>query len=488
MQTSSRLENYYLLIVLLIALFTSFTFQGARGLYESTEGRYAECGLEMVKNHNYMIPTLNGVPHWTKPPLTYWVIAGGIKVFGINEFGARIGNSIAFFVSVLILYALAFVLWNKKTAFYAGMIYATSPFALIGSNSLSTDELLTLWEMSTVLFYWLYMKKGSFGWITALGISAGLAFLTKGPPGLLTILVIILFHQFSGKKIRKFPLLHLFAACCLFAVTGLSWYIYSVIHHPDLLGYYLGKEVYARIMTDTFHRNPQWYAPLYVYCLPLISGLGVWIIFFRHGYREFNAGISSSASFKQYVSDHKTTFFLLLWLFVPLIVLSLSKSRLPLYVLPLVPVTALAAARLAFTEGIKPKTVLTIAVICAVIFVGLKKYAQYIESRNNMGHLYTKYIDKNDYDIICLFETREYCGLQFYTYDKCVRVAEQADPVMNVRAISDIVNNPVINKKMYFFTDKKNQIKMESFIDTTVYHSRVIKESAKYLLYRVNRM
>jgi 4-amino-4-deoxy-L-arabinose transferase len=487
MQTSSRLEKYYLLIVLMIALFTSVTFQGARGLYESTEGRYAECGLEMVKSHNYMTPTLNGVPHWTKPPLTYWVIAGGIKVFGRNEFGARIGNSIAFLASVIILYALAFVLWNKKTAVYAGLIYATSPFAIIGSNSLSTDELLTLWELSTVLFYWLYLKNGSFRWSTALGVSAGLAFLTKGPPGLLAILVIILFHQFAGRKIRTFPIVYIFAGLFLFALTGLSWYVYSIINHPDLLGYFLGKEVYARILTDHFNRHPQWYAPLYVYGLPLISGLGVWVIFFRNGYWEFTAGISSSTSLKQYISDHKTAFFLLLWFIVPLIVLSISKSRLPLYVLPLVPVIALAAARLAATEKVKPESMLTIAVVCAVILVGLKKYAQYIESGNNMGYLYTEYLDKNDYDVVCMFETKEYFGLQFYTYDKCVRVSEKGDPAMNIRAISDIVNDSGSNNNIIFFTDKKNQRKAESLIDTTAFHYSVIKESGKYLLYRVNR-
>jgi 4-amino-4-deoxy-L-arabinose transferase-like glycosyltransferase len=487
MQTSIRLEKQYLLIVLLIALFTSFTFQGSRGLYESTEGRYAECGLEMVKSHDYMTPTLNGVPHWTKPPLTYWVIAAGIKIFGKNESGARIGNSVAFFFSVIMLYALALVLWNKKTAFYAGLIYATSPFAIIGSNSLSTDELLTLWELSTVFFYWLYLKNGSFRWSAALGISAGLAFLTKGPPGLLTILVIILYHQFAGKQIRKFPVVHIVTGLLLFAITGLSWYVYSIINNPDLLGYFLGKEVYARIATNHFNRHPQWYAPLYVYGLPLISGLGAWVIFFRNGYREFTARISSPPSLRQFVSDHKTAFFLVLWFIIPLIVLSISKSRLPLYVLPLVPVIALAVARLVVADSVKPKTVLTIALVSAFILVGLKKYAQYVESNNNMGHLYTECLNSNDYDVVCIFDTKEYFGLQFYTFDKCIRIAEKGDPAMNVRAVSEIMNDSRINNNMIFFTDKKNRGKVESLIDTTVFHYNVVNESAKYLLYRINR-
>jgi 4-amino-4-deoxy-L-arabinose transferase-like glycosyltransferase len=64
-------------VVLAIAFLITSVFQGSRGLYETTEGRYAECGREMLIAGKYLEPTLDFKPHWTKPPMTYWAIAGG---------------------------------------------------------------------------------------------------------------------------------------------------------------------------------------------------------------------------------------------------------------------------------------------------------------------------------------------------------------------------------------------------------------------------
>ena len=62
--------------MIFLALFVAFSFQGTRGIYETTEGRYAECAREMVETGNYLAPTLSYRPHWSKPPLAYWIIAG----------------------------------------------------------------------------------------------------------------------------------------------------------------------------------------------------------------------------------------------------------------------------------------------------------------------------------------------------------------------------------------------------------------------------
>jgi 4-amino-4-deoxy-L-arabinose transferase len=281
MSNKKDFSKYYLYAVIIVASTTSFCFQGSRGLYESTEGRYAQCSLEMLSSGNYLVPTLNHVPHWTKPPLTYWVIASGIKILGKNTWGARIGNSVAFLISVIMIYLLANLFWNRTVALYAGLIYATSPLAIAGANSLSTDQLLTMWELMTVLFYWLFLRYGSVKWIIITGASTGFAFLTKGPPGLLTILVIIVFHFIEGKNIRRAGLLPVTGGFITFCITGLSWYVYSVINNPHLLDYFLGEEVYARIFSEEFRRNPRWYAPLYIYGLPLLFGGGGWIFFLR---------------------------------------------------------------------------------------------------------------------------------------------------------------------------------------------------------------
>ena len=55
-------------LVVVLAIIAAFSFQGSRGIYETTEGRYAEAAREMVETGKYLVPTLDYRPHWTKPP------------------------------------------------------------------------------------------------------------------------------------------------------------------------------------------------------------------------------------------------------------------------------------------------------------------------------------------------------------------------------------------------------------------------------------
>ncbi len=63
--------NRFYGIMLCMAIIVAFAFQGSRGIYDTTEGRYAEVAREMLESGNYLEPTLMYQPHWTKPPLAY---------------------------------------------------------------------------------------------------------------------------------------------------------------------------------------------------------------------------------------------------------------------------------------------------------------------------------------------------------------------------------------------------------------------------------
>ena len=61
-----------------------FPFLGSFGLLEPDEGRFAQIGREMAANGNYLVPHLNGIEQFYKPPLVYWVNAIGYKIFGVS--------------------------------------------------------------------------------------------------------------------------------------------------------------------------------------------------------------------------------------------------------------------------------------------------------------------------------------------------------------------------------------------------------------------
>ena len=59
-------------------------------LMDKTEARYAEISRIMEETNDFITPQIDyNVPFWAKPPLSTWLSALSIKVFGENEFAVR---------------------------------------------------------------------------------------------------------------------------------------------------------------------------------------------------------------------------------------------------------------------------------------------------------------------------------------------------------------------------------------------------------------
>ena len=223
MQDNEKISKVFRLVMVFLALLAAFSFQGSRGLYETTEGRYAECSREMMERGSYLEPTLGCRPHFTKPPLTYWAIAGGMRLLGSNEWGVRLYNAVAFFLTVMAIAWIGTTLWGKTTGIAAGLIYASSPFPVFGAYAVTTDTLLTLWGISAVLCC-IKASRGQSSlerktWIVAMWVFFGLGFLTKGPPALILLLPILVWHFL--RKEKKFKLANPLGIF-LFIVIGFS--------------------------------------------------------------------------------------------------------------------------------------------------------------------------------------------------------------------------------------------------------------------------
>lgn len=331
-----------LLGIVLVALAVGLAFQGSRGLYESTEGRYAEVGREMLETGEWWVPQLDYQPHWTKPPVTYWAIAGGIALLGPDAWGVRLVSALAFPLLALTVVWLGARLWDLREGVLAGVVYATSLFPVVAASTISTDLLLALWEAVAVAAYWEALRGREAHrrrWIRLMWAAFGLAFLTKGPPALLSLAALVAFGLMARRRGWDRPRLADPLGLGIFVVLGLGWYLAVVVETPGLLDYFLGQEVVARVATDQFGRNPEWYKPFVVYLPPLLLGLGGWL---------GAAGAVRRArgpSWIRRTTGDPAGVFLLVWLALPLLVLSISRSRLPMYVLPFFPVVALAWGR-----------------------------------------------------------------------------------------------------------------------------------------------
>ena len=128
----------------------AFVFQGTRGIWEPDEGRYTSVGLNMLESGDYLVPTIDGErPHLTKPPITYWALAGSFAVLGKNEWAARLPGALAFIGTGLLMFGLGRRFCPAKP-WLPALVYALSLAPVLGANVVSTDVLLTFFEAAAM--------------------------------------------------------------------------------------------------------------------------------------------------------------------------------------------------------------------------------------------------------------------------------------------------------------------------------------------------
>ena len=116
-------ENESLLIAILILFSASLFIVGLdkMPLTDPDEVFYAETAKEMLNRGEFLTPRIFGKPQFEKPPLYYWLVMFGFKVFGVNEYAARIASALFGIFGVVGVYLLGKTLINRKTGFFAGI-------------------------------------------------------------------------------------------------------------------------------------------------------------------------------------------------------------------------------------------------------------------------------------------------------------------------------------------------------------------------------
>ena len=232
-------------------------------LIETTEARYAEIAREMLVTGNFIEPHLNGIKHFHKPPMSYWLVAAGMKLFGQNDFGARFFGVLAAVLAVAFLYRMARgVLQDDRKAFYAALMFATSWLFLGITHLVSTEIYLTCFVILAqyYLFRQIYGARSKRNALLY-GAFLGLGFLTKGPiVFLFTLLPCSIAKIFDREHRRIFSVSEILLGGAAFTVLALPWYLLVMAKNPGLLHYFLKVQTVDRVVTDRFNRyQPPWY-------------------------------------------------------------------------------------------------------------------------------------------------------------------------------------------------------------------------------------
>ncbi len=375
----------------------------------------------MLITGSWMVPLRDFRPHLTKPPLAYWSIALGLKAFGVNEWGARIPNALAFTITVLLVGLISGRLFEKGMGPSASTVYLTSLAPFAASNILTTDTILVMWEVAAV---WAFIsgfmaqtKNMARIWFAVMGLFWGLGFLTKGPAIFPVAAAMGIFWLCRRNSFKASPVS--LSVIVIFLITGLSWYVLIMEKYPWARDLILEEQVTGRLFSDVFHRNSSWYAPFYLYLPMIVIGSMPWTFslakFFRHSIRTNTLG-KATRELKTIVSRDPAWLFLILWWALPLLIFSLARSRLPLYILPLFPAMAIATTRILFVKGLPLRAFTQKAGITLGVFLILKASAALIPASQDARAMYrafSPYIEnENDIDAI---DQPFLDGLAFYS-------------------------------------------------------------------------
>ena len=417
-----------ILLLLLLVFVLAFSFQGVRGVWEPDEGYYIGSAISMEMQKNYLVPTLGEEEIFLdKPPVVYWGILGGLKLFGHSEFAARFFTGLCFALTVLVVLTFEFSLSAQfNRAFWAGVIYATMVIPFIASNFVTPDTLLTLFTTLSMLCFWLSIRpngnrKGL--WVILLGMSVGVGFLTKGPAALIPCGAMFVYLLVQKQMRRFFLNPWMVAAALVFAAVGLTWYIYIAWKLPDAGAYFFDNMIWGRLVSGKYQRNPGAIGAL-LYLPVILLGTMPWSVLWYGNDRGLRTFLNGRAWKEVLVNPPKTL--LACWILIPLIVLCMASSKLGLYALPIFPAMALATARLVPVNQ-PPKTFFVLAwvgvLLLARIVLGAAPSAH--DNRSLWGEM-KPHLPASQYEIVTVDERAS--GLWFYGAQEVENITRRPTP------------------------------------------------------------
>lgn len=334
---------------------------GWLGLIEPTETRYAEIAREMLVGHDWFIPRLNGIPHFHKPPLAYWASATGMALLGVNEWGARLGAALA----------AGFVLWctarigRQAGGALAPVFLASSVLFFALSHQLASDIFLAA---AVAGFYAAVLDPRSRASLWPF-VALGAGFMAKGPVALvLTVAPALLAAAWArdGSLARWLASLR---GWLVFALIGLPWYLFVLARTPGLLDYFLHRQIWERYATTVHQRG----GPVYYFLVVVVVGMLPWT------WAALRVWGRAALAARPRGEGRQAEALLASWVALPLVFFSFSGSKLPAYVLPILPALAVLASR--WPSEARRGHWLRIGAVALAVFLALLAAATPFDSR-----------------------------------------------------------------------------------------------------------
>ncbi|HEY2917968.1 MAG TPA: glycosyltransferase family 39 protein, partial [Candidatus Binatia bacterium] len=321
--------------VLSLSFFAVFYLLGEGSLHDWDEAIYAQVAKEIAVSDNWLTLTWAGHPFWHKPPLYFWLTAVVYKMVGINEFAAR-SCSAAFGFGVV---ALTFWLGLRLFSWAAGVTAALLLLSIDQStychwhNFLCQarvgmlETMLTFWLILSLILVWEANERPRL--IAFIGITAGLAVMTKAWIGFFALAIPLFYAMITGQFHARRKCWSL--AILLAGAIILPWHLWQIwINGSSFLHDYFVVNLFGRV-AGVLEENQ--HGPLFY-----LGILGDGFSIFGSGYLWPTACLWAAWTAR---TGYRQKVLLLTWITIPLLLFSLAQTKLPWYVILIYPGIAL---------------------------------------------------------------------------------------------------------------------------------------------------
>ncbi len=319
--------------LLLVVLTLYFCWLGQPPLFDPDEGRHAEVAREAIVTGNWVTPTLNFQPYHHKPMPFYWLVAAGVSAFpAAPEFGARLPSAIAATATVLSTAWWASRFFGPQVAFWTGVVLATAAGFVTVGRAVLVDMTFTWWvTASHLLLGWFALsRKGAALWPLP-WVCIGLAVLFKGPSALLLLVGSGMFYCVVTRQWSWLHQLRPARGLVLAVAIAGSWYLCAAVVAPEYLRDFLWLHNVERFVTGRpGHPNSLFY---YFYILPAV--FLPWTLWWP---------LAARPVFRSLAQHNGALLFCASWALSVVGFFTLSKGKLPTYVLPALPPLAVLTA------------------------------------------------------------------------------------------------------------------------------------------------
>ena len=372
-----------LLLVGAAAVSLYFVNLGRSSIWDANEAFYVETPREMIERGDYVVPAFNYEPRLNKPVLSYWMVAGLYKLFGISVTVQRVGIAIG----GLVLIAAAGCLGWLVSGF--GRPGAASVGALLAATGLAVDPRLVMFSrrifidvwlsafMALTLVFFLFSERfpeRRRTLLIAMYVSVGLAILTKGP--IAAVLPVIVFATYLAmhRELGRWRQMMIPLGVGIVLAIVLPWYV--ALYRRDgwsSITSFLVAENIGRYTTGVGFQSPRGIGfylpvvfadgfPLSLFLVP--AAVGWW--------RDRPSHVSAPHVAR------RTSILLWLWIFAIVGFFSFSHDKQDLYILPILPAVAALGASAVTRHGEASTLVRGTSLLLAIVLAGAGVWLVYV--------------------------------------------------------------------------------------------------------------